>query len=101
MFDNFDAAFMLVRPSWASGLAAPEMCALLISTKGIEHIIVSTYPGGEVAVRPERVRLQEPDLPEHGLEASMIVTGKAGAPPRPRTHVGQAGTGSNPAEPSV
>ena len=26
------------------------MCALLISTKGIEHIIVRTYPGGEVAV---------------------------------------------------
>ena len=49
-------------------------------------------------VRPERVRLQEPDLPEHVLEASMIVAGKAGAPPRPRTHVGQAGTGVNPAE---
>ena len=80
------------------------MCALLISTKGIEHIIVSTYPEERsqfMAVRPERVRLQEPDLPEHGLEASMIVTGKAGAPPRPRTHVGQAGTGGNPAEPSA
>ena len=48
-------------------------------------------------VRPERVRLQEPDLPEHVLEASMIVAGKAGAPPRPRTHVGQANPGSNPA----
>ena len=31
----------------------------------------------------------------------MIVAGKAGAPPRPRTNVGQAGTGGNPAEPSV
>ena len=31
----------------------------------------------------------------------MIVVGKAGAPPRPRTNVGQAGTGGNPAEPSV
>ena len=97
---------MLVRPSWASGLAAPEMCALLISTKGIEDINVSTYPGGEVAVQGGSSRkcstaMQEPDLPEHVLEASMIVAGKAGAPPRPRTHVGQAGTGSNPAEPSV
>ena len=39
-----------VRPSWASGPAAAEMCALLISTKGIEDINVGTYPGGEVAV---------------------------------------------------
>ena len=48
--DNFDAAFMLACRSWASGPTAPEICALLIWTKGIEHIIVSTYPGGEVAV---------------------------------------------------
>ena len=48
--NDFDAAFMRVRPSWASGPAAAEMCALLISTKGIEDINVGTYPGGEVAV---------------------------------------------------
>ena len=29
--------------------------------------------------------LQEPDCPAHVVEASMIVVGKAGAPPRPRT----------------
>ena len=31
----------------------------------------------------------------------MILKGKAGAPPRTRTYVGQAGTGSKPAQPSV
>ena len=47
--NNFDAALMRVRPSWASGPAAAEMCALLISTKGMEDINVGTYSGGEVA----------------------------------------------------
>ena len=35
--------------------------------------------------------LQEPDCPAHVVEACTIVVAKAGAPPRPRTHVGQAG----------
>ena len=30
-YNNFNAAFMRVRLSWASGPAAAEMCALLIS----------------------------------------------------------------------
>ena len=42
-------------------------------------------------VRRARVRLQEPDCPAHVVEASMVVVDKAGALPRPRTHVGQAG----------
>ena len=69
--------------------------------EGVEDINVSTYPGRDgrsyTPVRPGRVRLQEADI-EHVLEASMIVVVKAGAPPRPRTHVGQAGTGNNSAE---
>ena len=47
-----------------------------------------------------RRSFNEAHRPEHVLEASMIVVGKAGAPPRPRTRVGQAATGNNPAEPS-
>ena len=42
---------MLARPSWASASAAPERCALLISTKGIKDINVSAWPGGELAGR--------------------------------------------------
>ena len=44
------ATSTLLRASWASGPAAPKICALLISTKGIEDINVSTHSGGEVAV---------------------------------------------------
>ena len=42
---------MLARPSWASGSAAPEKCALLISTMGTKDINVSAWPGGELAGR--------------------------------------------------
>ena len=86
--------FMRVRPSWASSPAAPEMCALLISTKGIEDINVSTCISEKrsqfTPVRWARSQRQH----DRGF-------GKARAPPRPRTQLGQAGTRSNPAEPLV
>ena len=72
--------------------------------EGLEDNIVRPHPEQELAVcegRHAPPAPRQPDLPEHVLEASTIVAGKAGAPPRPRTNVGQAGTGSNPAEPSV
>ena len=84
--------------SW--DLRAHQLATRAWRTTWSGHIPNKSSPFAKV--RPERVRLREPDLPdEHGLETSMIVKGKAGPPSRTRTYVGQAGTGSKPAEPSV
>ena len=67
--------------------------------EGLEDITVRPYPEQELAGSSSACRLQA-NLPEHVLAAPTRLD-RAEAPPRPRTHVGQAGTGSNPStEPS-
>ena len=61
--------------------------------EGLEDITVRPYPEQELAGSSSACRLQA-NLPEHVLAAPTRLD-RAEAPPRPRTHVGQAGTGSN------